>query len=950
MRVKSIHYLLISLFLGSNLTFSQDTLSIAGSWKVTLDGNFKDWPVKMGISEKWYKSELPANQSTGILNDLYFKNSAYKLRDEIILPGSTDEAEIGIPLIESAPFTIGLERKISYDGAFWAQRRVIIPQAWAGKTVYFSMERLLGASKVYWDGEPAGEDYGLAYPHQFTVETSARPGEHIITVLVDKDDLRYRQYGHHMVNGNGISWNGIIGKIELIARSPLCHIDNIQIYPQLLTKSINVKISVKNPSSIKAVAKFYLRSPNSTVFRFIDSAEISSGSFGKNIKIPGPVKVWSEFNPDLYVLKTEIISEDQILDVQSVIFGMREIGTSGGNFTLNGHKIFIRGTLDNGESPLTGYPAMQKKDWLKNLATFKSYGINLIRFHTWCPPEAAFDAADELGLYLQPELSGEPYAELIRLLNTYGNHPSFCLLSLNNEAFSHNERTQQIISDAKKSDSRHLYTCTTHPLKPDCTDDFYISAWGNQPIADWPNFEKIVGITWGGGDNITACRFNIHYPETVSDYASGLKGINAPVISHEVGQWVMYPDFDEISRYTGALRNTNYERFKKKFELNFESSKAKEFADASGKFSSLLYKEEIESALRTPNFGGFELLGLRDYPGQWTAVVGVLNPFTESKGIVTPEAHSKYCNAIVPLARLGKRVFTNDEIFSAEIDIANYSLTDILNAVPEWQLVDENNHPFIKGRLDKRDILKGGLTHFDKISIPLNNINEAVRLILKVSIPDEEIENTWDIWVYPIINNNHVYDVKVIEGSQIGKLEELMASGKRVLLILDKPDLKDSRESCFAPIFWNSLFKWPQKSHTLGIFCNPQHPALKKFPTDSHSNWQWWDIAMNANALNLNALPRQYEPIVSVIDSYHLNNKLAYLFEARVGSGKLIISTIDLINNLDSRPASRQLKNSILQYMDSDQFMPGVSLQISDVYDLLSDELSENMQNQFMNE
>lgn len=929
-------YIVIFFYGNINLLFPQDTISLQGKWQIALDGNYKDWPRKIGEELEWYKSELPTNNSIKLFNDLYFKNAEYSINDWITLPGSTDEAQIGVPLIESQAFTIGLERKFSYDGAFWVQRKITIPDSWQGKLVYYTMERLLGSSKVFWDGKFIGEDYGLAYPHKFLVDTAIVSGTHTITVLINKDDSRYQQYGHHVVNGNGISWNGIVGKIELVAYNRTCHINQIQIYPNISTKSIDVKLNLNgNKNSIKKIISFFLRKKGEGKFTLIKNLEILSNNLETNIKIPEPIDLWNEFTPNLYELRTEIKTDTELVDSKTIIFGVREIGTNNGNITINGNKIFIRGSLDNGVSPLKGYPDMSKKEWLDKLNVFKSFGINLIRFHTWCPPEAAFAAADELGLYLQAELSGSPYAELDRILETYGNHVSFCMLSLNNEAFSHNEITQKIIRDAKIKDNRHLYTCTTHPVKPDCIDDFYISAWGNKPINDWPNYDKIVGITWGGGDNITASRFNTNQPETKSDYSQDLVGINAPIISHEAGQWVMFPNFNGIDKYKGVLRNTNYERIKKLFEKNHPLNISNEFALASGKFSAILYKEEIESALRTPNFGGFELLGLRDYQGQWTAIVGILDAFTESKGIVTPNEHSMYCNAIVPLARMEKRVFTNDEILTAEVDVANYSLNDLINQTAIWQLLDKDGNAVNKGKLKEKNILKGQLTRFNNISIPLMNIIEPSKLILKISLPGKGIENTWNIWVYPKQKKIDEGSIKILSGSQIDELEKYLLQNEKVLLLLDKEDLKNARESCFATIFWNSLFKWPQKSHTLGIYCNPEHPAFSKFPTENHSDWQWWDIAMNANAVNLNSFPKDYEPIINVIDSYHLNNKLSYLFECKIGEGKLLVSTIDLINNLEKRPASNQLKKSILDYMNSDLFNPQQKLNIDLIYSLV---------------
>ncbi len=923
------------IFINTHHLYSQESMSLHGEWRIAIDGNYKDWPRKMGEEHEWYKSELPSNNSNKLLNDFYFKNAAYKLNDWINLPGSTDEAQIGVPLLEVEPFTIGLERKITYDGAFWTQRKINIPSNWEGKTVYFSMERLLLSSKVYWDGKFIGEDYGLAYPHKFLIDTTITAGEHVITVLVNKDDLRYQQYGHHVVNGNGISWNGIIGKIELIAYNSKCHIKNVIISPNILSKSIDINLSLVKNNIKNGKIVFSIRKKGEKNFKQIKS-EILDGIYLKtNLAIPQPIELWSEFSANLYELQSEIFVDNEIIDSKIATFGMRNISTLDGNITINGNKVFMRGTLDNGVSPLNGYPDMNVEEWLRKFKIFKSYGINLVRFHTWCPPEAAFEAADELGIYLQPELSGSPYSELDRILETYGNHPSFCMLSLNNEAFSHNKLTKKIILDAKIKDNRHLYTCTTHPVKADCVDDFYVSAWGNHPINEWPNFNKIVGISWGGGDNVNVSRFNTTMPETKSDYRMDIVGINAPTLSHEVGQWIMMPKFDEIDKYSGTLRNTNYERFKRLFEKNHSIIFAEEFAQGSGKFSALLYKEEIESALRTPNFGGFELLGLRDYQGQWTAIVGILDIFTDSKGIVSAEEHRKYCNSIVPLARLEKRIFYNNERFSSEIDIANYSFNDLPKQTPEWQLLSTDNKIIHKGQLNTLDIKKGELTSFQKIDCSLENVNKSSKLVLKVFIPNTEIENTWDIWVYPSKGSTNINDVNIVTRNQINEMEELLSKGEKVLLVLSKTDLEDSREGCFATVFWNSLFKWPQKSHTLGIYCDSKHPAFYSFPTENHSNWQWWDIAMNANAVNLNEFPKNFEPIISVIDSYHFNNKLSYLFECKIGNGKLLVSTIDLLNNLDKRPASNQLKESLLNYMNSDLFNPKATININSIYELI---------------
>ena len=910
---------------------AQESISLAGKWRIVIDGNFKDWPEKYGKTAAWYKAELPKNEDVFMLNQIYFKNADFKVNDWITLPGSTDEAGIGAVLKESKTFTPGLERLFNYDGAFWVQREVTIPDNWSGKTIIFKMERLPGLSKVFWDDNLIGEDYGFAYPHIYKISKAISSGKHRLTVLINKDETRYAQTGHQVVNGNGTSWNGIVGQIELIAKNPGVFINSIQIYPDIEIGNIKVNIALnadKMPDS--AEIRYSLRKKNDAKFTLAKILKIENDTLQTTLEMPLPVLTWDEFYPHLYELLCEIWLDGKMVDYQKTVFGMRQIATDGGNITINNKKVFLRGTLDCGSFPLTGYPAMSKDTWLSIMQIVKKYGLNHVRFHTWCPPQAAFEAADELGIYLQPELCGLPYSEINRILDTYGNHPSFCMLSLNNEAFSHNEQTRKIISDAKVKDSRHLYTCTTHPLKPDCTDDFYVSAWGNEKKNEWPFYKNILGITWGGGDVVSSCRFNLFPPETASDFSSEIAGINAPILAHEMGQYAMFPDFDEIPKYeNGVLRNTNYQRIKNVIASRGLETQAKDFAEASGMFSAILYKEEIESIMRTPDYAGFQLLDLHDYQGQYISIVGILTDFWESKGLVSPEKHREYCNSVVILSKMSKRIWLNNETFTAGLEIANFSFNDLSPQSPEWQLLDENNKIIKQGRLDKKAVKCGGLTAFNKITFSLSDIQKPSKLVLKVFIPNTIHQNNWDIWVYNSNEKAPATSDIFITNSYKEAIESLI-QGKKVLLLADTSNLKHFRESCFSTIFWNSIHKWPQKAHTMGILCNPKHPVFKSFPTDYYSNWQWWDITMHANAMIINNLPGDNRPLIQVIDSYIINEKLAYLWECKVGDGKLMVCSINLTSDMEKRPASRQLKNSIINYMKSANFIPEMNYEIEE--------------------
>lgn len=906
---------------------AQKAISLSGKWRIALDGNFRDWPYKTGEAQGWYRQELPLNKHLNLLNQIYFKNAPYGISDYINLPGSTDESGIGAVLQTSPVFTPGLERRYTYDGAFWVQREVDIPADWQGSKVILIMERIPGASKVYWNDRLAGSDYGYAYPHEVTLDTSVAAGRHRLTILINKDDLRYEQTGHQIFNANGTSWNGIVGKIELKSVCPAAHFKKIQVYPSVKDGNIRIQLPFHGFQEDK---KFRVRL---SVFpAATDTAEItemfdlSNAEASVTVNLKKPVKYWNEFTPHLYRLKCELLLDGETKDVEFVTFGMRELSTSGGYILVNGKRTVMRGTLDCGSFPLTGYPATGRDEWLRIMQTIKDYGLNMVRFHTWCPPEAAFDAADETGIYLQPELCGRPYAELQRLLENYGNHPSFCMLSLNNEAFSHNDETRKLLEIARQTDPRHLYTCTSHPLSLSCSDDFYVSAWGSEKQESWPFYKKIVGITWGGGDVVNSSRFNQFPPETASDFSDEVSGIQAPVIAHEMGQWAMFPDLSQIDEYNkGVLRNTNYERIRSAVAKIGLEGYATEMALASGKFSAILYKEEIESIMRTPSYGGYQLLGLNDYQGQYISIVGILNDLWKSKGLVEPAQHRQYCNAVVPLLRMKKRVWHPDESFEATLDINNVSAADIENVSPVWTLTDRNNAVLAGGRLPNLTFPDTGLTHAGNINFKLNRIKEASELTIKVEIPGTGYSNSWKIWVFPR-NHKPADKGRVFSTKSLTEAEQWLSEGKNVLFLADSSNCLYLRDACFTSVFWNSIHKWPQRAHTMGIVCHPDHAVFKFFPTEMHSDWQWWDITMNARAMVLNDLPREVMPLVGVTDSYIVNDKLGYLWEAKVGKGNLLVCSVDFETEMSTRPGSRQFLFSLMAYMNSPAFNPAIEL------------------------
>jgi hypothetical protein len=409
------------------------------------------------------------------------------------------------------------------------------------------------------------------------------------------------------------------------------------------------------------------------------------------------------------------------------------------------------------------------------------------------------------------------------------------------------------------------------------------------------------------------------------DYAASLDGISVPVIAHEMGQWVAYPDFSIIDKFTGYLRPGNYEIFRESARRHGVLDRDHDFALASGKWQLACYKEEIEAALRTKGMSGFQLLDLHDYLGQGTALVGILDTFWESKGYATPEGFRRFNGATVPLARLTRTVLTTRDAFDVPVEIAHYGEQPLSGAQPWWRIEDDGGRAVAAGRFAARDISIGKNIPLGRVQADLARLPAPAHYKLVVGLDGTSVVNDWNFWLYP-----DQVDASVPAGVLVThawrEAEARLAQGGRVLYLPRKADLDwTSPPLADVPVFWNRLMN-PGWSRMLGLWVDRAHPALAGFPTSDHMDWQWSDLVTGARAFNLERLPAGLRPIVQPIDDWNRNYRLGAVFEAKVGDGRLVVSTFDLESRLDERPAARQLRRSLLDYMASARFQPATAI------------------------
>ncbi|MCX6333777.1 MAG: beta-glycosidase, partial [Bacteroidia bacterium] len=439
---------------------------------------------------------------------------------------------------------------------------------------------------------------------------------------------------------------------------------------------------------------------------------------------------------------------------------------------------------------------------------------------------------------------------------------------------------------------------------------------------------------------------NGRYPSTTLNYSGAISKCTVPAISTEVGQYQIYPNYDEIKKYTGVLKPWNFLVFQKRLEENNLGDQALDFFRASGALSVICYRADIEMALRTPGFGGFHLLDLQDFPGQGTALIGILDAFMDSKGLITPGEFSHFCNKVVPLFITEKFCWTNNEKLKGIINIANYSEKEIKNQKVSWNLRNKNNEIVEQGG-STVTLKQGELTGIPGILIDLSKFTLPEKTTFNITLDGTEYENSYPLWIYPAIG-----EIKIPEGITItDKLDshivKNLVAGDKILLFPDHNDITDqSVGGLFTTDYWNyrmfkSISEWnkkPVSPGTMGILTNPEHPIFDDFPTEFHSNWQWWPIVKKSRPFILDDAPENYHPIVQIVDNIERNHKLGLIFEFTVGKGKLLVCMSNLKGILD-KPEAKQLYQSILNYMASDKFNPAATINPSELRDLFSSKI-----------
>lgn len=882
--------------------------------------------------------------------DAHFERQT--LEDSMLLPGTTATAKKGIPNEE---INVGyLTEEYKTEGFAWFQKRLSIAPEAVGEHAVLYLERTR-ISHVWVDGMYVGTQNSLCTAHVYDLTDYIKTSDPVITIMTA--NTGYPTKGGHMTSPDTqTNWNGIVGKMTLSFYHTL-HMTHIRTDVDYDTRRLTARIRVMNYGAACEV-HLCAKAAAVTLDNYDKQAEpitlINSQpatlSHGEQILtletvLPSSLPDWDEYDPAVIRLSVGLTKADETAEQDSVStwFGIRKFEARGTHFYINNRKTFLRGKHDGMIFPLTGYAPMDVDGWLTVMKAAKEFGINHYRCHTCCPPDAAFLAADLLGIYYEPELpfwgtfaaEGEKEYDAVnqnylieegfRILDEFGNHPSFCMMSMGNELWGNPGAINELLGRYKAHDARVLYTQGSNNFQwvPNIqpNDDFFCGVRftidrqirGSYAMCDAPqgHVQTDRPCTDFNYEDAIFPPYNAKAAEVSEDgtieiqYGTGVKRVklteaaaelipNVPVVSHEIGQYETYPDFDEINKYTGVLKARNFETFKKRLEEKGLLPLAKDYFKNSGALAAACYKDELETALRTKDMAGFQILDIQDFSGQGTALVGMLDAFMENKGILSAKEWRSFCSDAVLQAEFPGYVLQNGASFHADLSLTWYR-KELPADVTIHICLTEGTDRIFEGSMPFANALtENGYTRLGsfEIALPADQAPHCYRLT--VSMEGTDIANTYELWSYPdypavpILPEEYA-DYVTADFVQAVKRTQ---AGAPVVLCLNKDQNPNSITGTYATDFWcypmfrsisESMGK-PIPVGTMGLLIREDHPAMAAFPTHTYSTPQWWDIVMNSASTILD--DTVIEPIVQTIDNFERNHRLGLIYELQIAGAK----------------------------------------------------------------
>ncbi|MCU0916561.1 MAG: hypothetical protein MUC88_18655 [Planctomycetes bacterium] len=902
---------------GTHDTISRQ-IDLSGSWQFDVD------PEDVGVREKWFEGRRSFQRQIQVPGAWNAQGVEFETQEQL-------QRYLAQPVEEKlrGPGTEADRLFHVYPGPGWYRRIVQVPGAWRGRTIWLKFGGVHRNADVWIDGRHVGTHIGYVVPFEYDVTEFVTPGrEAAITLRVDarrNRDIDPLMGCMDTLDFLYLTWGGVHRGVSLEATGD-SWLDDVFVVPHVADGSVEVRVTPGH-----ATAAVYrplrvaveVRDQQDQRVAGCDAPLPWESTTAVTLRVPD-ARPWSPERPHLYVAHVTCLDGQKRLDEKRVRFGLREFRVAGGRFLLNGQPIFLRGYGDDCIYPNTIAPPVDRGEYRKRFQVVKDFGFNFARHHSWMPVEEYLDAADEMGIMLQPEfpiayrwdLAAKPETKALYLklwqemIRRNRNHPSIVAWCMGNELYDSFEQAPAMYRLAKELD----------PTRPVIDSD---------GVARKPR-ETLDYAVWQFSESASC-----GYQDAKYRFEPG----SLPVVAHEMGYFVTLPDLRQLELFREGLKPYWLYEVRDKARSTGAESAYLRWVDCSNRLQAACLKTNIEAARRS-SLQGYHVWLFQDYP--WCAE-GVVDMFYRPKA-VTAERFRAFNAPTVLLPAQDRRNYRCGEKVEFPLSVSRYEQPATAGATLHWEL-RSGEERLATGAQTGLAIPCGEVRHLTTISFEVPRLPRAEQLRLTVQLDDTQgpAANEWKIWCFPaerrvtgkfaVAGSNWLQlrypqsadkeqaQLLVTDRWEPAVLDRLAAGGR--VLMLDPEPVFPAAKTRYRPSGWDPS----DPAGHVGTIFDSQHPALRAMPAEGWCDLQFYDLIQGGKAVLLEKTPVTGEPILRMIDVPQRLARKAYLFEMKVGPGKLLVSGLNFSAAVPADdPAAAYCLDELVRYTLSDEFLPGANV------------------------
>lgn len=623
-----------------------------------------------------------------------------------------------------------------FTGSGWYRRAVEIPSAWKGRRIWLKVGDVT-AQGWFWvnDTQVAWvESYCGTYKYEIT--DLVKPGEKAKFVIQVSNAVAKRGGTRNHEN----KWLGIPRALELEA-TPGAFIDDAWCRGDFDKRLAEVNVAVEGVEKVEVRVTI----EGETVAKTVQSADEETC-----VKVPlRHFRPWSPEHPNLYTACVELVERGVVTQVRRERFGVRKFEVRGKDFYLNDKPFFVRGIGYHNVQPKFGPDRIGDRDYRRfEVKRMRDAGFNFLRTHTRCETPEFFEACDELGMMVQPELpyytdvptekfAFDPVRDVKELFIHMRRHPSFAVYSHGNEGSFGPALGNYLYTFIKAMDPDRLVIeqdgCSFNNWAPGVLE---ISSKFNPP-------ERADFI---GGP--------------IEEWARGSIRPGRPMIAHEYLNLSVKANADLEEQYDGIWQTPFTRTMRTEFLAKFGLTDfwGKRLQLAQHQLQAYWFKHGIESARQDPECGGYyywsaqdcttpaERGGVKTYTAQ-----GLFDPFwgdkpggpTAASTAVFNSPSCVFCDT-EPESRIA---VAGEEVRNA-ISFAHYGDAELPSGKLVWRLVTKDGATVLaRGETSVGRQPLGGVRKVADVVFTVPDLKTAVAARFEVALGGAQ--NAWGLWLFP---------------------------------------------------------------------------------------------------------------------------------------------------------------------------------------------------------